>query len=69
MNVAEHSAPIYEGESCFSPPRADDPRVAPWLERLRELGVIDQDGIMLKKGTLRRGVGPEGYLWRLEWEE
>jgi len=67
--VAEHSAPIHPGEDILEHPKGDDPRVIPWLEELKRLGVIDKDGIMIKKATLLRGVGPEGYLWRMEWEE
>jgi len=67
--VSEHSAPVYPGEDILEHPKADDPRVKPWLAQLKSLGVIDTDGIMLKKAHLMRGVGPQGYLWRITWEE
>ena len=69
MPIARHTAPIHPGEDILSPPKADDPRVKPWMDHLQELGVMDSAGKALKPMTLRRGVGPSGYLWEVEWVE
>lgn len=70
MPVACHSCPVLDGECILTPPGASDPRVAPWMEHLKSIGVIDADGKMLKPGAcMMRGVGPKGYLWRLSWED
>jgi hypothetical protein len=52
----------------MSPPEFGDPRVKPWFDHLIELGVVDRDGLLLIDATIRRGIGPSGYLFQITWQ-
>lgn len=65
MPVSEHIAPVHPGETDI--PKADDPRVKPWLDSLVEKGVMAADGTSLVKANLKRGICPDGWVWRIEW--
>lgn len=67
MKTALHTCPIYKGEDVMSPPEFTDSRVKPWVDRLVELGVVDENGILLGDATIRRGIGPSGYLFQITW--
>lgn len=61
----EHTCPFRPGEDIMEMPKTDDPRVAPWIEELKRAGVINEQGQMIRRGTLQRGVCPAGYIWRI----
>lgn len=69
MNISEHRMPMYPGEILFrDEPKSDDARMIPWLNHLRERGVVDENYNMLVKCKFRRGAVGDYWLIRAEWE-
>ncbi len=57
------------GDTLDDYPKADDPRWAAFLQRLRDEGIMDESGTALKPCKLKRGMSLEGFLIRVEVRE
>lgn len=64
-----HRVPKEPGEAAFPPPAVGDPRVAPFLDTMFEAGLIDGNGVALRRFDVRRGYEAGHYFWRVTWEE
>lgn len=69
MPTLQHTVERYEGEGPFDHPAATDPRFKSFMALLIEHGVMTEAGLCIKSVRIMRGVGPEGFLYRAEWED
>ena len=62
-----HTEPRDEGEAVLEHPSTSDPRFLRFMAILESHGLIDAEGTAKVPHKIMRGVGPEGYLYRVEW--
>jgi hypothetical protein len=63
-----HTVPRYDGEDAMEHPATTDLRFIGFMRVLKTHGLVDDGGMALIPHHIMRGCGPDGYLYRVEWD-